>query len=167
MPVRRRIWLHLVDIVSPAKRSEMMSGIRSRNTKPEIAVRKLLHASGFRFRLHDKRYPAKPDILLPKWKTAVLVNGCFWHGHEPCPIFRLPKSRTEFWNNKIEANRARDARKINELQNFGFDVIVIWECSLRGPHALPLDVLNDALVTAVRSNGPPLTEFSSTQFDRK
>ncbi len=96
------------DIVAPAVRSRMMAGIRGRNTKPEIFIRKALHARGFRYRLHPRAVPGVPDFTLPRWRAAVFVHGCFWHGHD-CPLFRLPGTRPDFWLAKIERNRARDA----------------------------------------------------------
>lgn len=122
----------MADIVSPAKRSRMMAGIKGKNTKPEIVVRQLLHRHGFRFRLHRKDLPGRPDIVLPKYKSAIFVQGCFWHGHEDCHLFRLPKSRTEFWQEKIGGNIARDEKKRLALQEMDWRVLWIWECSLKG-----------------------------------
>lgn len=119
------------DIVSPETRSRMMSGIRGKNTKPEIKVRKSLHRLGFRYRLHDKSLPGKPDLVLPKYKTVIFVNGCFWHGHE-CGLFKWPKSNTEFWKEKITGNRLRDEKNLEHLDKLGWNVITVWECSLRG-----------------------------------
>lgn len=114
----------------------MMAGIKGKNTKPEITVRKLLHEAGFRFRLHRKDLPGKPDIVLPRYRTAVFVNGCFWHGHENCHLFRLPKSREEFWQEKISGNIARDRQKHDELLASGWRVLVVWECALKGKNRL-------------------------------
>ena len=111
----------------------MMAGIGSKNTKPEIAVRKILHARGFRFRLHKKGLPGKPDIVLPKYATIIFVQGCFWHGHENCSQFRIPHSRSEFWESKIGSNKARDRRVRSELAATGWSVVDIWECALKGP----------------------------------
>jgi DNA mismatch endonuclease (patch repair protein) len=119
-----------VDIVSPAERSRMMAGIKGRNTKPEVFLRKLLHRAGFRFRLHRKDLPGRPDIVLPKYKTAIFVNGCFWHGHRDCKHFRLPKSRTDFWKSKIESNIVRDERNEALVREYGWNSITIWECEL-------------------------------------
>lgn len=122
----------MADIVNAATRSRMMSGIKAKDTKPEMVIRKMLHAAGFRFRLHDKRLPGKPDLVLPKYRTAVFVHGCFWHGHESCSLFRIPKSKTEFWEEKISQNIKRDSRNISELLASGWRVLVIWECATKG-----------------------------------
>ena len=126
----------MADIVDPAKRSQMMAGIGAKNTKPEVMVRQSLHRIGYRFRLHRKDLPGKPDIVLPKWKTVVFVHGCFWHGHQDCPIFRLPKSRTEFWKAKIEGNQKRDVRRRCQYQGSGWKLLEVWECALKGPGKL-------------------------------
>jgi len=120
----------MADIVSPFERSRMMAGIKGRNTKPEVFLRQVLHRAGLRFRLHSKDLPGRPDIVLAKYKAAIFVNGCFWHGHENCKHFRLPKSRTEFWKAKIEANISRDKRQLEALETLGWKTFVIWECSL-------------------------------------
>lgn len=143
--------LLLVDIVGPIKRSQMMAGIKGKNTKPEIQVRKILHAHGFRFRLHQKNMPGWPDIVLPKYKTVIFVHGCFWHGHQNCPIFRLPKSRTEFWQEKIGNNILRDERNTGLLMESGWRVANIWECALKGASRLPTPQLETSISDAVLS----------------
>ena len=120
----------MTDIVSSEKRSQMMSGIRGKDTKPELRVRHYLHAQGFRFRLHDRRLPGKPDLVLPKWNAAVFVHGCFWHWHD-CRYFKLPKTRPEFWSEKLAGNRARDEINRRRLETLGWRVLVIYECELR------------------------------------
>ncbi len=112
------------------KRSKNMSAIKSKNTKPEIAVRKLLHSMGYRFRLHRKDLPGSPDIVLPKYKTVIFVHGCFWHRHENCKYASNPKTRKEFWENKFKANVKRDKNNFKELKNLNWKVLVIWECEL-------------------------------------
>ncbi|MDO6824997.1 very short patch repair endonuclease [Marinobacter sp. 1_MG-2023] len=121
----------MVDVVDPKTRSRMMSGIRGKNTKPEVLIRKALHAGGFRFRLHRKNLPGSPDIVLPKFRAVILVNGCFWHGHQ-CRLFKWPKTRPEFWRNKIEGNIRRDQRKLSDLKSLGWRVCLVWECEIKG-----------------------------------
>lgn len=120
----------MADVVDKATRSRMMSGIRGKNTRPEMIVRKALHAAGFRYRLHGKNLPGRPDLVLPKYQTVIFVHGCFWHGHE-CSEFKWPKTRPDFWRNKIESNLARDGKAIASLRKMGWKVHVIWECDLR------------------------------------
>ena len=111
-------------------RSAQMALIRSRDTKPEMRVRRALHTAGFRYRLHDERLPGKPDLVLPSRQVALFVHGCFWHQHpdRSCALARMPKSRLEFWRPKLEGNRARDERKRRELESLGWSVIEVWEC---------------------------------------
>lgn len=108
-----------------------MSKIRGKETKPEILVRKYLFSKGFRYRIHDERYPGKPDIVLPKYRSVIFVHGCFWHGHEGCKAARLPKTNPGFWERKISSNVERDRRNVAELQKQGWNLIIIWECELR------------------------------------
>ena len=121
----------LADVHEPAIRSYNMSQIKGKDTKPEILVRKFLHKHGFRFRLHSKNLAGKPDIVLPKYKTVIFVNGCFWHGHENCKYFKLPKTRTDWWEEKINGTVLRDKKNYKALQREGWEVIVIWECELK------------------------------------
>jgi len=114
-----------------AMRSRMMAGIRSRNTKPERVVRCGLHRRGLRFRLHARDLPGSPDLVLPRWQTVIFVHGCFWHGHD-CRYFHWPKTRAEFWRDKINGNRERDSRIKVQLHTAGWRVVVIWECAFRG-----------------------------------
>ena len=120
-----------MDVHDKQTRSYNMSQIKSRNTKPEEMVRKYLFAHGFRYRKNDKKLPGKPDIVLPKYKTVVFINGCFWHGHEGCRYYVLPKTNTEFWLNKIKGNTIRDAIKNDELKELGWKIITVWECELK------------------------------------
>ena len=121
----------MADIVDSATRSRMMSGIRGRDTKPEKVIRSLLHREGFRFRLNRRDLPGKPDIVFPGMKAVILVHGCFWHGHD-CTMFRLPRTRTEFWAQKIGRNRENDIKVARALLEAGWRVGVVWECALRG-----------------------------------
>lgn len=120
----------MADIVDKETRSRMMSGIRGKNTKPEMIVRRALHKAGYRYRLHVKELPGKPDIVLPKYKTVIFVHGCFWHHHN-CKNFKWPKTREDFWRKKIEGNVERDQKAYAQLEAQGWKVIVIWECETR------------------------------------
>ena len=130
------------DIVSFATRSRMMAAIRGKNTKPELIVRSALHRRGFRYRLHSRDLPGRPDVVLPKWNAVIFVHGCFWHGHD-CHLYRLPATRTEFWQAKITRNRAVDARAIKALRKEGWRVALVWECALKGKLRLPIDSVAD------------------------
>lgn len=121
----------MTDVHDKKTRSYNMSQIKGKNTRPELLVRKFLFANGFRYRLHDKKLPGKPDIVLPKYKTVIFVNGCFWHGHENCKYFVVPKSRTEWWLNKINSNITNDIKKHSALLTQGWEIITIWECELK------------------------------------
>jgi len=121
----------MTDVHDKATRSYNMSRIRSRNTKPEMLVRKFLHAQGFRYKLHDKKLTGKPDIVLPKYKTVIFIHGCFWHGHKGCKYFVVPKTRTEWWLNKIDSNKANDTKATKALKKEGWKIINLWECDLR------------------------------------
>lgn len=120
-----------MDSLTPEKRSWNMSRIRGKDTKPELAVRSLLHRRGYRFRLSEKTLPGKPDIVLPKYRTAILVHGCFWHRHSGCKYAYTPKSRLDFWNQKFEENVVRDKNNLSRLQQKGWLPIVIWECEIK------------------------------------
>lgn len=122
-----------------------MSRIRGKDTKPEIAVRKMLHAAGFRFRLHVKELPGKPDIVLPKWKTVVFVHGCFWHRHEGCKDTTTPKTRTDWWLEKFNKNVANDLKKRRDLEDAGWKVLVVWECEVK-PTGYRLTQIQDEIV---------------------
>ena len=120
----------MADIVDQTTRSRMMSGIKNKNTKPEIAIRKLLYKRGFRYRLHTPKLPGKPDIVLNKYNAVIFIHGCFWHGHD-CRLFKWPKSHPEFWKKKIEYNRHKDQKVMQELKTLGCRICVIWECSIK------------------------------------
>ncbi|WP_108471865.1 very short patch repair endonuclease [Rhodanobacter thiooxydans] len=121
----------MADTLSREQRSMAMSRIRSRDTTPELLVRRAFWSEGLRFRLHARNLPGRPDIVLRRWNAAVFVHGCFWHRHEGCPLFRLPATRPEFWEPKLQANQRRDARAIHELSEAGWRVLVVWECALK------------------------------------
>jgi len=121
----------MVDTISEAHRSWNMSRIKGRNTGPELRLRSLLHRAGFRFRLHVKDLPGKPDIVLPKYRTAIFVHGCFWHRHEGCRNATTPSTRAEFWQEKFDGNVKRDRRNMAALKTAGWAVITVWECDLK------------------------------------
>jgi len=123
----------MADVHSKEIRSYNMSRIKGKNTKPEMLVRKFLHANGYRYKLHDKSLPGKPDMVFPKYRTVIFVHGCFWHGHKNCRYFVVPKTRTEWWLNKINGNTANDTKAIKALKKDGWKIITIWECNLKPP----------------------------------
>lgn len=125
-----------MDLISKEHRSWNMGRIKSQDTIPEIIVRKLLFSLGFRFRLHSKKLPGKPDIVLPKYKVVIMVHGCFWHCHDQCIDSRLPKTRTDFWEKKLSANVERDKRNYNDLTQLGWKVITVWECEIKSTSIL-------------------------------
>ena len=136
-----------MDKVTKEKRSDIMSRVRCKNTKPEEMVRKFLFSKGFRYRKNDKRYPGKPDIVLPKYHTAIFVNGCFWHQHPGCKAAALPESNRQYWKEKLSRNVERDRQEIQELEDLGWNVIVIWECeiSTKKKREIRLLVLSDEI----------------------
>ena len=139
----------MADVHSVEVRSYNMSRIKSKNTKPEILLRKLLFANGFRFRLHDKLLPGKPDIILKKYKTIIFVHGCFWHGHKDCKYFILPKTRSEWWSEKIGKNRVNDQKSKISLELTGWKVIEVFECELKKSN---LESTLTSLITAIKDN---------------
>jgi len=127
----------------------MMSRIGARNTKPEMIVRRGLHSAGFRFRIHRKDLPGNPDVVLPKHRAVIFVHGCFWHRHEGCSNFRLPKTNTEFWGEKIGRNAERDSKAAAELRSRGWRVLVVWECATR---RIPVDELVPEIAKWIAGN---------------
>ena len=150
-----REWWSMADIVTAAVRSRMMSGIRSTNTKPEMLLRKALHGAGFRFRLHDPRLPGKPDMVFPRYRAALFAHGCFWHGHD-CHLFKMPSSRREFWQSKIERNQLVDARTRSALIADGWRVGIVWECALKGRTRLPFNIVIENCGSWLRSSDQAL-----------
>lgn len=126
----------MADIVTPGVRSRMMAGIRGSNTRPELLIRRGLHAMGWRYRLHVKDLPGRPDLVFPARRAVIMVHGCFWHGHD-CHRFRWPKSREAFWRNKIAGNIVRDQNVRGQLRGLGWRVLEVWECTLKGRERLP------------------------------
>ncbi|WP_122429750.1 very short patch repair endonuclease [Pseudomonas viridiflava] len=155
----------MTDVVDASTRSRMMSGIQGKNTSPELLIRKALHAKGFRFRIHAKHLPGKPDLVLPKYNAAIFVHGCFWHGHD-CRFFKVPQTRPEFWIEKIGKNQARDLVQISALQALGWRVLVIWECAIRSMKKqktmLLIDLISDWLV-----NGPEYLQLDEAVLGAK
>ena len=149
----------MVDVVSQKKRSQMMSGIKGKNTRPELVVRKILHSRGYRYRLHKKDLPGRPDLVLRKYNCVVLANGYFWHGHD-CHLFRLPATREEFWRDKIRKNKVRDSVQIDALLALGWRVVVVWECAIKGKERLNEDSLAGEIEAEVRGD-TPFTEIKS------
>lgn len=141
------------DIVAPHVRSRMMSGIRSKNTKPELLIRKALHSLGFRYRLHSKDVPGKPDLIFPRYRAALFINGCFWHGHD-CQLFRLPDARRSFWEAKIETNRARDIKVSRLLSEEGWRQLTIWECAIRGVGKIGIESTIERAAAWLKSDVP-------------
>lgn len=128
----------MADVHEPETRSYNMSQISGKDTKPEMIVRKFLHSNGFRYRLHAKDLPGKPDLALPKYNTVIFVHGCFWHAHEDCKYFKIPQTRTEWWKEKLFGNKERDENNIEELKERGWEVIVVWECELKSDRKMTL-----------------------------
>lgn len=141
----------MTDNVDKATRSRMMSGITGKNTKPEMIVRSGLHKRGFRYRLHDRRLPGKPDIVLPRHRAIILVNGCFWHGHD-CHLFKWPKTRELFWRKKINDTIERDQRNIDEYCRLGWRVLTVWECALKRKDETELNSILEKCVIWIESN---------------
>lgn len=129
----------------------MMAGIRGKNTKPELVVRRGLHRAGFRFRLHDRALPGQPDMVLPRWHAVIFIHGCFWHAHD-CPLFRWPGTRQDFWRQKIGRNKERDSEVEAALDHTGWRVLKIWECSMKGPGRIGADAVLSGAVNWLRSD---------------
>lgn len=139
------------DVVDAATRSRMMAGIRGKHTKPELVIRRGLHALGFRFRLHDRALPGKPDLVLARWCAVIQIHGCFWHGHD-CPLFRWPQTREEFWRTKIGRNAERDREVDAALDRAGWRVLTVWECALKGPGRIGTDAVLARIADWLRSD---------------
>jgi DNA mismatch endonuclease (patch repair protein) len=145
----------MADIVSPEVRSRMMSGIRGRDTKPELMLRKGLHAAGFRYRLHVKDLPGKPDMVFPRHRAVLFAHGCFWHGHD-CHLFRWPSTRQDWWREKITRNQTVDACSEHVLAERGWRIGVVWECALKGRDRLPFADVLQKCIEWLRSDAPAL-----------
>ncbi|NIL17286.1 very short patch repair endonuclease [Pseudomonas sp. AN3A02] len=147
----------MADIVDIETRSRMMAKIRSKNTSPELLIRKALHARGFRFRVHVKNLPGTPDLVLPKYNAAIFIHGCFWHGHD-CRYFKAPRTRPEFWTEKIGKNNERDKRQLAAIQALNWRVLVIWECAVRHMNKDKTSLLIDETISWLLQ-GPKLLEI--------
>ena len=145
----------MADIVTPEKRSSMMSGIKCRDTKPEIILRKALYHSSLRYRLYSKNLPGKPDLVLKKYNAVIFIHGCFWHGHD-CSLFKWPKTRPEFWRNKIEGNQRRDNEVITQLDAKGWRIAIIWECALKQQSDENIAILVSEVVSWLKSDSRTL-----------
>jgi DNA mismatch endonuclease, patch repair protein len=143
----------MADIVPPDVRSRMMRGIRGTNTKPELLLRKGLHSKGFRYRLHARELPGRPDIVLPRYRATIFAHGCFWHKHD-CHLFKWPKTRSEFWLNKLIGNRAGDVAALKALGASGWRQAIVWECALKGKARRPLTEVVDTCARWITSNQP-------------
>lgn len=130
----------MADVHSKSVRSKNMAAIKDRDTRPEMLVRRALHRAGFRYRLHVVNLPGKPDLVFPRYKAVIFVQGCFWHQHQ-CAMFHWPKTRTDWWRQKISANRAHDEAVQNKLRELGWRVMLVWECALKGKNKMPADQL--------------------------
>ncbi len=154
-----------MDIVDSATRSRMMANIKGRNTKPELLIRRLLHAHGFRFRIHRKDLPGKPDIVLPKYKVIIFIHGCFWHGHQNCRLFKLPASRTKFWEEKIFKNEKNDKKAKDLLFSSGWRICTIWECAVRRSKKNPVALMD--ILTNWLYGSEQLLEIDESMIMRK
>jgi DNA mismatch endonuclease (patch repair protein) len=141
----------MTDVVDKATRSRMMSGIRDKNTSPEMIVRRFLHARGFRYRLHVRHLPGRPDMVFPKYQSVVMVHGCFWHQHRDCKDAVMPKSNRRFWKAKLDGNRARDKRNAAALTKSGWRWAVIWECALRNGKSRKMPPVLESLARWLRA----------------
>lgn len=155
----------MADVVDAATRSRMMAGIQSKNTKPETLIRKALHARGFRYSLHPKRLPGKPDIVMPKWRVIIFVHGCFWHRHG-CSLSKMPTTNVDFWESKLAGNQRRDSLVKQQLAEAGWRVATVWECATRGKTAVnDLPALLDMLAVWIRDLAKfPTLELPASSF---
>jgi DNA mismatch endonuclease (patch repair protein) len=151
----------MADAVPPAIRSRMMAGIRNKDTKPEMILRRGLHALGFRYRLHVSNLPGKPDLVFPGYGAVLFAHGCFWHGHD-CRLFVWPKTRAKWWKDKIERNKAVDARTRESLAELGWRVGIVWECAIKGRARRPIDTVIEDCASWLRSDTP---SFEARGFD--
>ncbi|MBD3337615.1 MAG: DNA mismatch endonuclease Vsr [Candidatus Lokiarchaeota archaeon] len=140
----------MTDIFTNKKRSQIMASVKNKNTKPEILVRKALFKKGFRYRINDRRLPGSPDIVLPKYRTVIFVNGCYWHGHDNCKKQIQPNTNKNFWNSKIQKNKLRDKKVQKELSQLGWKTLVIWDCELRNKEIFNLTI--ERIINGIKSD---------------
>lgn len=153
----------MADVLTPEQRRLNMRRVKGKDTGLEMLLRRGLHERGLRYRLHSAAVLGKPDIVFPRYRVAVLAHGCFWHGHD-CPLFKRPATRPEFWRNKIERNRIRDAKTIAELTKAGWRVLVVWECAVRGRGRLALSEVLDLAERFIRQGVAPASEVSGRDY---
>lgn len=152
----------MADVLTTAQRTYNMSRIRSRHTKPELLIRRGLHAQGLRYRLHDEKLPGHPDLVFPARRAVILVHGCFWHGHD-CSMFKWPATRAAFWRTKITRNRERDQFATEQLLGAGWRVLIVWECALRGASRLPLETVVRFCETFITAKVQSFAEIHGTR----
>lgn len=150
----------MVDVLTEKQRRLNMSRIKGRDTRPEMVFRKGLHSRGYRYRLHSRALPGRPDLVLPRYRVAAFVHGCFWHGHS-CHLFRWPATRAGFWEKKILGNAERDKQNLLLLKNLGWRVLIVWECAMKGRHKLPVEDLLDQAEQFIKSGKADLLELSA------
>jgi DNA mismatch endonuclease, patch repair protein len=156
----------VADVVSLTVRSRMMAGIKGKNTKPELIIRKLLYAKGFRYRLHVKNLPGNPDIVLRRYRAVLFIHGCFWHRHD-CHLFKWPKTRDEFWKNKISCNVARDEKALEGLASEGWRVLILWECATKGKARREISELTTRVASWIEKNKPSAELAGIIKNDRR
>jgi DNA mismatch endonuclease, patch repair protein len=154
----------MADVLTAEQRRLNMSRIRGRDTKPEMLIRRGLHARGLRYRLHDRSLPGRPDLVFPKYHAAVFIHGCFWHAHD-CTLSKLPATRQDFWKKKLEGNAARDCTAIEALRAAGWRVLVIWECALRGPGRQKESTVLDGAAKFIQVTGTQLLEIAAVHTE--
>ena len=155
----------MADVLTPEQRQLNMSRIKGKDTKPEMLIRRGLHARGLRYRLHDRSLSGRPDLVFPRYRTTVFIHGCFWHAHG-CALSKLPATRQDFWRTKLAANAARDRKAVDALQAAGWRVLVIWECALRGSGRLPEDGVLDSAAHFVRNGACPILDMEGQNIDQ-
>ena len=155
----------MADVLTPEQRQFNMSRIRGKDTKPEMLIRRGLHARGLRYRLHDRSLPGRPDLTFPKYHTAVFIHGCFWHAHG-CALSKLPDTRQDFWQTKLATNATRDRKAVEALQAAGWRVLIIWECALRGGGRLPEDDVLGSAAHFVRNGARPILDIAGRKMDQ-